>query len=53
MIEIIEATDALSYAQQVALQEAAHAKNALNCLVDSEYKIALNSLVEFSVERIY
>ena len=53
VIEIIEATNALDYAQQIALQEAEYAKNALDCLVDSDYKLALNSLVEFSVERIY
>ena len=53
VIEIIETTNALDYAQQVALEEAEHAKNALDCLADSNYKTALNSLVEFSAARIY
>ena len=53
VMEIIYATDALDYAQQVAVEEANAAKNSLQWLPDSEYKTALNSLVEFSVSRIY
>ena len=53
VIEIIESTKALDYAQQVALKEADYAKNTLSCLENSDYKAALNSLVEFSVARIY
>ena len=51
--EIILDTKALDYAQQTALQETESAKQAITCLPEGEYKTALDSLVEFSVARIY
>ena len=53
VMEIIHATNALEYAEQVALKEAEDAKSTLECLSDSDFKVALSSLVEFSVSRIY
>ena len=53
VMEIILDTKALDYAQQTALQETETAKQAITCLPENEYKTALNSLVEFSVSRIY
>ena len=53
VIEIIQSTKALEYAEQIALQEAQNAKHKLDCLPASDFKVALDSLVEFSVSRIY
>ena len=53
VMEIIHSTKALEYAEQVALKEAEDAKRTLECLPDSDHKVALTSLVEFSVSRIY
>ena len=53
VVEIIQTTKALDYAQQIALQEAEYAHQAIRQLPEGEYKTALNSLVEFSVSRIY
>lgn len=53
VMEIILDTKALDYVQQAALQETESAKQSITCLPKGEYKTALNSLVEFSVSRIY
>ena len=53
VMEIILDTKALDYAQKTALQETETAKQAITCLPEGDYKNALNSLVEFSVSRIY
>ena len=53
VLEIIQHTRALEYAEQVAQQQAEQAKAALTCLDDSEYKQALMSLADFSVARTY
>jgi len=53
VMEILFATKALEYTEQVALQEAHNAKHLLKCLPESNYKTALNNLLEFSVSRIY
>jgi octaprenyl-diphosphate synthase len=53
VMSVIRQTKALEYTESVAKQEAQKAKQALQWLPDSEYKIALNSLAEFSVSRLY
>ncbi len=50
---VIQQTKALDYTENMARQKAEKAKQALQCLPDSEYKTALSSLVEFSVSRVY
>jgi octaprenyl-diphosphate synthase len=50
---VIQQTKALDYTENMAKQEAEKAKQALQCLPDSEYKTALSSLAEFSVSRLY
>ena len=53
VMEIIQSTKAIDYAQKIALQESECANKALRCIESSDYKTALQSLVEFSVARIY
>lgn len=53
VLEIIHSTNALEYTEQIAKQEADNAKSAIQNLPESEYKIALNSLAEFSVSRLF
>ena len=53
VLEIIQATNALQYTEQVARQEAENAKQELACLAEGDYKTALNSLAEFSVSRLF
>lgn len=49
--QIIEQTRALDYTEQVARKEAELAKTRLSHLPESEYKTALLSLADFSVQR--
>jgi octaprenyl-diphosphate synthase len=51
--DIINATNALDHAQQIAIKEADYAKQAIKDLPASLYKDALNGLVDFSVARLY
>ena len=53
VMSVIKQTKALEYTENVALQEAEKAKQALKWLPNTEYKTALNSLAEFSVSRLY
>ncbi|MEM8844266.1 MAG: octaprenyl diphosphate synthase [Pseudomonadota bacterium] len=53
VLDIIHSTNALDYTEQLAKQEVDYAKQAIKCLPDSDYKIALNSLAEFSVSRLF
>ena len=53
VVEIIEETKALDYAQAVMLRESEKATETLAAIPDSEYKMALQGLIEFSVARLY
>jgi len=53
VVEAIESTGAIKYATQFARAEADRAMEALSGLPDSVYKLALQGLAEFSVERTY
>lgn len=49
--DIVKSTQAITYTEQRADQEADLAIKALNCLPDSEYKQAMTSIARFSVQR--
>jgi octaprenyl-diphosphate synthase len=51
--EIVKSTDAISYTESRAKEEAEKAIAALSALMDSEYKEALINLARFSVERSF
>lgn len=51
VLDAIRATGALEHARQAARKEAAAAREALNCIGDSNYKEALLQLTFFAVER--
>ena len=53
IITIIEETGAIAYTAQAAKNEVNLAKACLSILPDSEYKQALSSLADFSIERNY
>ncbi|MBE0438756.1 MAG: octaprenyl diphosphate synthase [Gammaproteobacteria bacterium] len=53
IITIIQETGAIDYTSQAAQNEVEQAKAALSMIVDSDYKQALISLAEFSVNRSY
>ena len=53
VIAVIESTDSLTYTAQRASSEAELAKQALAPLPDSEYKDAMLTLADFSVQRAY
>ena len=53
VLAIIEKTGSLAYTQRVAQEQASLAQQALSVLPNSEYKDALMSLAQFSVERTY
>ncbi|WP_417498975.1 octaprenyl diphosphate synthase [Methylophaga sp.] len=53
IIQIIQETGAIDYTAKAAEQEVKRAKDSLDLLVDSEYKQALLSLADFSVQRDY
>ena len=53
VVEIIEDTKALDYAQKIMLEESEKARATLVTIPDSEYKAALLGLIEFSVARLY
>lgn len=53
VIDIIQATGAVEFTEQVALAEAEQAKHKLADLEDSEYKTAMVALADFSVSRLY
>lgn len=53
IITIIHETGAIDYTSQTAQNEVEQAKAALSIIVDSEYKHALISLAEFSINRSY
>jgi len=53
IITIIEQTGAIAYTEQAAKAEVAQAKQALDCLPESEYKQALISLADFAINRRY
>ena len=50
---IVELTDAITYTQRRALEEAQKAIDALKLLPESEYKQAMVELARFSVQRNY
>lgn len=52
IIEIIKSTNSISYTQEIALQEANKAKLALKFIPESEYKSALLTLCDISVQRL-
>jgi octaprenyl-diphosphate synthase len=51
VLEIIERTGAMTYTQEMAIQEANKAIAQCAILKDSEYKSALEDLAKFSIER--
>lgn len=51
--EIVKTTSAIEYTEQCAENAAQKAINALDCLPESEFKQALQSLARFSVQRDY
>ncbi len=51
--EIVKATNAISYTESRAEEEAQKAIDAISTLPDSEYKNALELLARFSVQRSY
>lgn len=51
IMQIIEKTKALDYTNDVAKKETQLAKECLNILPESDYKIALSNLAEFSINR--
>lgn len=53
VVDIIQQTGAIDYTSQAAKHEAEQAKQALECIADSDYKQALLSLADFAVERSY
>ena len=53
VLEVIEKTGSLAYTARVAHEQAKLAQESLSILADSEYKMALLNLAEFSVERAY
>ena len=53
VLGIIKQTNALEYTENVAKQEAENAKQALADLPESDHKMALISLADFSVARAY
>ena len=53
IISIIEQTGAIDYTSQAAQKEVAQAKTALSILPESNYKQALISLADFSIQRSY
>ena len=50
---IVQKTQAITYTEQLAEEEAEKAINALSVLADSEYKEALTLLAKFSVQRSF
>ena len=53
VLAIIEKTGSLAYTARAAREQAKLAQAALEALPDSNYKVALSQLAEFSVERAY
>ena len=53
VLAIIEKTGSLAYTARAAREQAKLAQAALEALPDSNYKLALSQLAEFSVERAY
>ena len=53
VLVIIEKTGSLAYTARAAREQAKLAQAALEALPDSNYKLALSQLAEFSVERAY
>ena len=53
IIAIIQQTGAIDYTSQAAQKEVDQAKVALSILADSQYKQALISLADFSIQRSY
>lgn len=53
IITIIEQTGAIDYCTQVAQKEVDLAKSSLSIIADSDYKQALLSLADFSIQRQY
>ncbi|MEW8078679.1 MAG: polyprenyl synthetase family protein [Candidatus Thiodiazotropha endolucinida] len=51
VMQAIADSDAISYTQQLAHQQAQQAKHALEALPDTPYRQALSSLADFSVAR--
>jgi len=53
VLEIIEKTGSLAYTARVAREQAKLAQEALFVLPESQYKVALMNLAQFSVERTH
>ncbi|TEA27074.1 octaprenyl diphosphate synthase [Candidatus Schmidhempelia bombi] len=53
VLEIMKESGSLDYTYQIAYQEAEKAYNVINCLPESRYKTALQSLARNSVKRQY
>ncbi|MCG7899351.1 MAG: polyprenyl synthetase family protein [Candidatus Thiodiazotropha lotti] len=53
VLQAIHNSDAISYTQQLAQQHAELAKQALNHLPDSDYRLALADLADYSVARTH
>jgi octaprenyl-diphosphate synthase len=51
VISLLQSTGAIEYCQKVAREEAAQARNHLNCLKPSIYRDALEQLTEFALLR--
>ena len=49
--EVVKATNAIEYTEKCADEAAAKAIASLSCLPDSDYKLALEQLAKFSVQR--
>jgi len=51
VMEAVQSTGAIEYTARLAKEEARKARNAINIFPDSEYKDAMQTLADFSVER--
>lgn len=53
ILEIINATDSLSYTKEKANLEVKMAISSLDCLEDSDFKVALEELARFTISRTH
>ena len=51
ILEAINSTNAISYTENIANQQAQYAKQKIECLVENDYKQALIDIVDFSLSR--
>ncbi len=51
ILEAIENSNAISYTEKIANQQAQHAKQKIECLADNKFKQALLNIVDFTISR--